>query len=186
MKRFTVSVVALALMIYLIRVDGGVAQEKSQNEVRVQKQSSNVRAVQAGGKGTEQAAKNARPVRHGRGFVDANGDGYNDNAPDADGDGIPNGLDPDYTGPKIRAGRGARGFVDLDGDGINDNAMDADGDGIPNGRDPDYVRPADGTGTRRAFGRAGYGKAVNPGMLGTGTCKGTGPKGQMGRKGRSK
>lgn len=29
-------------------------------------------------------------------FIDLNGDGFNDNAPDHDGDGIPNGLDPDY------------------------------------------------------------------------------------------
>ncbi len=29
-------------------------------------------------------------------FVDLDGDGFNDNAPDQDGDGIPNGLDPDY------------------------------------------------------------------------------------------
>ena len=32
----------------------------------------------------------------GPNFVDLNGDGFNDNAPDHDGDGIPNGLDPDY------------------------------------------------------------------------------------------
>jgi hypothetical protein len=32
----------------------------------------------------------------GKNFVDLNGDGINDNAPDADGDGIPNGLDPDW------------------------------------------------------------------------------------------
>jgi len=29
-------------------------------------------------------------------FVDLNGDGFNDNAPDHDGDGIPNGLDADW------------------------------------------------------------------------------------------
>jgi hypothetical protein len=29
-------------------------------------------------------------------FIDLNGDGFNDNAPDHDGDGIPNGLDPDW------------------------------------------------------------------------------------------
>jgi hypothetical protein len=34
------------------------------------------------------------------GFVDENGDGFNDLAPDADGDGIPNGLDPDYVPPQ--------------------------------------------------------------------------------------
>ena len=52
-----------------------------------------------------------------KGFVDEDGDGYNDNAPDHDGDGIPNGLDPDY-----KQGDRKKGFVDLDGDGINDNA----------------------------------------------------------------
>lgn len=51
------------------------------------------------------------------GFVDKDGDGYNDNAPDHDGDGIPNGLDPDY-----KRGDRKKGFIDLDGDGINDNA----------------------------------------------------------------
>ena len=58
------------------------------------------------------------PANHGKGFVDKNGDGYNDNAPDDDGDGIPNGLDPDYQGAKMQKGK----FIDLDGDGINDNA----------------------------------------------------------------
>lgn len=33
---------------------------------------------------------------NGKNFVDLNGDGINDNAPDHDGDGIPNGLDPDW------------------------------------------------------------------------------------------
>lgn len=67
---------------------------------------------------TAQAKDPNPPVKQGKGFVDKNGDGYNDNAPDDDGDGIPNGLDPDYTGPKLQRNK----FVDLDGDGINDNA----------------------------------------------------------------
>lgn len=37
-------------------------------------------------------------------FVDEDGDGYNDLAPDADGDGIPNGQDPDYVKPEDGAG----------------------------------------------------------------------------------
>ena len=32
----------------------------------------------------------------GTNFIDLNGDGFNDNAPDHDNDGIPNGLDADY------------------------------------------------------------------------------------------
>jgi hypothetical protein len=51
----------------------------------------------------------------GRNFVDANGDGYNDNAPDHDGDGIPNGLDPDYLKLKKRK-NAACGFIDSNGD----------------------------------------------------------------------
>ena len=49
-------------------------------------------------------------------FVDLDGDGFNDNAPDHDGDGIPNGLDPDWQKQQNK-------FVDLDGDGINDNSF---------------------------------------------------------------
>lgn len=76
---------------------------------------------------TDQQSKgqvqNQNQIQHGPRFVDEDGDGYNDNAPDHDGDGIPNGLDPDYTGPQMRKGSGQKGFVDLDGDGINDNIM---------------------------------------------------------------
>ena len=35
-------------------------------------------------------------IVHGPNFVDENGDGFHDLAPDADGDGIPNGMDEDY------------------------------------------------------------------------------------------
>ncbi len=75
---------------------------------------------------------------HGPGFIDADGDGVNDRARDDDGDGIPNGRDPDFD----RQGRGGRGqgFIDADGDGINDMRQDADGDGIVNGMDSDYLR----------------------------------------------
>lgn len=84
------------------------------------------------------------PVKHGKGFVDKNGDGYNDNAPDDDGDGIPNGIDPDYKGPKFQRNK----FVDLDGDGINDNAGKGKRAGKsgygPGGKN---IEPKDGAGT---------------------------------------
>ena len=55
-------------------------------------------------------------------FVDEDGDGYNDNAPDHDGDGIPNSLDADWIKLQKEAKKKeARRFVDLDGDGIDDN-----------------------------------------------------------------
>ena len=107
--------------------------------------------------------------QHGRAFVDENGDGFNDNAPDHDGDGIPNGQDPDYS--RSGLGRG-RGFIDADGDGINDYAQDADGDGIPNGRDDDYVRPMDGSG-RKAWHKYQHGRLGN-GFGRYGDCSGFG------------
>ncbi len=62
------------------------------------------------------------------GFIDRNGDGYNDNfdqLADSDGDEIPNYLDPGFTG-----------FTDSNADGVND-AMDKDLDGVPNNLDRD-------------------------------------------------
>ncbi|MEJ2545700.1 MAG: hypothetical protein P8Y99_16675, partial [Calditrichaceae bacterium] len=139
------------------------------------------------------ATKTQTKARKITGFVDENGDGYNDNAPDHDGDGIPNGRDEDYDGAKARKGNVNKGFVDADGDGINDNAVDSDGDGIPNGQDPDYVKPQDGTGQKNrnqnAKGKASKNAVKNAGQgsgIGTGTdnCDGTGPKGNAKGKGR--
>ena len=79
-------------------------------------------------------------------FVDEDGDGMNDLAPDHDGDGISNHLDEDYAGPvgdrwvNHHGGRMTVMFVDEDGDGINDLAPDDDGDGIINHLDEDHVR----------------------------------------------
>lgn len=131
------------------------------------------------GVNTPASAQNAG---HGAGFVDENGDGYNDNAPDADGDGIPNGMDDDYV-PTNPENSKRNGFIDEDGDGINDRLQDADGDGIPNCEDPDWVKPEDGTGSK--FGQQGGkmgkgGKRLGGGSgtgTGTGDCDGTGPKG---------
>ena len=63
---------------------------------------------------------NNKNAKRGKYFIDKDGDGYNDNAPDRDGDGIPNGLDPDYLKIKKR-GSSNLPYIDLDGDGINDN-----------------------------------------------------------------
>jgi hypothetical protein len=41
----------------------------------------------------------------GKHFVDKNGDGYNDNAPDTDGDGIPNCLDSDFKKSMMHKGK---------------------------------------------------------------------------------
>ncbi len=104
------------------------------------------------------AQEDAKAKTATKGFVDKNKDGVNDNAPDHDGDGIPNGKDPDWQ--KIRPEKKGRGFADENGDGVNDNAKDDDGDGIPNGKDPDWERPKDGTGQKAAnkMQKAGKGK----------------------------
>jgi hypothetical protein len=69
---------------------------------------------------TKDPEKKEQTDNHKQHFIDKDGDGYNDNAPDHDGDGIPNGLDPDWQKLQKERKRQRR-FVDLDGDGINDN-----------------------------------------------------------------
>lgn len=65
---------------------------------------------------------NETKKNHNQVFVDDDGDGYNDNAPDHDGDGIPNALDADWIKLKKEQQKNKKHrFVDLDGDGIDDN-----------------------------------------------------------------
>lgn len=85
-------------------------------------------------------------------FIDEDGDGFNDLAPDADGDGIPNGLDEDFvkpadgTGSMIRWGQGGELMFKAFGDAagqymkMNGNRYGL-GDGTGTGEGP-----ADGTG----------------------------------------
>ena len=88
------------------------------------------------------------------GFLDENGDGFNDLAPDADGDGIPNGVDPDYappmdgTGYRLNAdtGCGDDGFMYRENLRWKHRTVSAGfgpGDGTGYGRGNG---PADGTG----------------------------------------
>lgn len=66
-------------------------------------------------------SKDQQTGPHAHEFIDEDGDGYNDNAPDHDGDGIPNGLDPDYQKLKAKIEQAKKKkYIDLDGDGIND------------------------------------------------------------------
>ncbi len=135
---------------------------------------------------------------HGSRFIDVNGDGYRDNAPDLDGDGIPNGRDKDYV--KNRGGNGQKGFLDLNSDGINDRLEDSDGNGIADGKESRYSNrygengqmykngegsrrgnmwgPNDGTGNKGIGPQNGTG--YGPGG-GSGSCNGNGPK-RGGRK----
>ncbi len=101
-----------------------------------------------------------------KGFVDANGDGINDNAIDSDGDGIINCLDPDYARPMDGTGRKL-----MKG---NASKLGKGGFGPANGTGNNGVGPKDGT---------GYGAITSTGT-GTGICDGTGPKGNARRGGR--
>jgi hypothetical protein len=78
-------------------------------------------------------------IEHNQRFIDNDGDGYNDNAPDHDGDGIPNGLDPDWQKLKKRQ-RNRQRFVDLDGDGINDNIQTEQGSENNENQNPNKER----------------------------------------------
>jgi hypothetical protein len=204
MNSFKLTLTALSAALILGTNTAVFAQENESNGKQEQTKAMEQNKVQAG-KADQDAAKNQTMAQekntnqygkqvkalHGSRFQDANGDGINDNAPDHDGDGIPNGKDADYQGSKKRAGNGKGGFVDANGDGINDNAEDWDNDGIPNGQDPDFERPQDGSGAQHQYGKmsrnqnsgnqSGSGKAgIGPGNgsgTGTGTCDGTGPKG---------
>jgi hypothetical protein len=184
------------------------SQIKKQSKVKQQVQTKEKTANKAGVKTMTQArVQNGKMLKHQVKFVDNDGDGFNDNAPDHDGDGIPNGQDADYDGAKARSGNGKRGFVDEDGDGINDNAQDWDGDGIPNGQDPDFEKPQDGSGQQNQYrhgnrtqtskggfgpgdgsGKSGNGPKDGTGFgpgTGSGDCDGTGPK-SSGQKSGSK
>ena len=75
------------------------------------------------------AQQKQRKHKNAKVFIDADGDGYNDNAPDHDGDGIPNGLDPDWTKGQNRK----MNYLDADGDGINDLLQNNDQTEFQNG-----------------------------------------------------
>lgn len=81
--------------------------------------------VRAGQKVAQQQTEQTKQQQQK--FVDEDGDGYNDNAPDHDGDGIPNRLDPDWK--KLQKKKNKVPFVDLDGDGVNDNIQESGGNG---------------------------------------------------------
>ena len=91
-------------------------------------------------------------------FLDENGDGINDLAPDSDGDGIPNGMDDDY----VRAADGS-GYGPGAGDGTGAGRF---GQGARSGRGG--FGPGDGIGNLQAGPRAAA-------EFSSGDCIGDGP-----------
>ena len=123
----------------------------------------------------------------GSNFVDLNGDGFNDNAPDHDMDGIPNGLDDDYI-------KNAQ-----DGDGYQKGKL---------GENPEQgmvqnktmtmtqkfnrLQTFNGSMFQKRIGTlggmngsgAGICDGTGGGTVGTGICDGTGPNGPQKRGGK--
>jgi len=96
----------------------------------------------------------------GKGFIDLNSDGINDNAIDSDGDGVPNCIDPDIVRQQNRNENQYNFWYRYN---YKNNFAHSYGYGPGDGTGNSGLGPRDGTG----FG---------PGQ-GTGTCDGTGPKG---------
>jgi hypothetical protein len=172
-------------------------QAKAQEKAKVQTE------LKAKGEARQNQLQTKSTFRHGYriAFIDENGDGINDLAKDADGDGIPNGQDPDWvkpadgTGYKEQRGRAKdtlTAAAEAKAGHAYQLARDDDGDGIPNGQDPDWVKPADGTGYmgQRQNDKASFAKgSFRTGLqgaaraTGAGVCDGTGPKGNAKKKG---
>ncbi len=77
-------------------------------------------------------------------YIDENGDGFNDLAPDADGDGIPNGMDEDYVPPADGEGN-QYGAGNGSGNGTGDCDGSGGGSGGHWGNDEQGNGPGDGT-----------------------------------------
>lgn len=154
---------ALAVGFLLVGLAFAVAQEKTQEQAQAKAQ------VKAQLKAQNKVqTKAAFRYRNETRFVDENGDGINDLARDADGDGIPNGQDPDWTKP-------------LDGSGYKDqNRIGRPGETVmTQGQKAGKV-------TKSNFGKGSFrtGMTAAGRTTGTGICDGTGPKGSAQRKGR--
>ena len=116
-----------------------------------------------------------------RDFVDNDGDGFNDLAPDHDGDGIPNGQDEDYIRPQDGSGnKFGNGGNTRDDENMfqhwyrhMNKWLNGGQDGLGGGGQGKGYGPGDGTGNGGDGPRDGSGNG--PG--GDGDCDGDGPHG---------
>jgi hypothetical protein len=145
----------LAITVGILMIGLVFAAAQDQTSTKSQEKAQIKTGLKAEG-ATQQNKVQAKPeFRHRNriAFIDEDGDGINDRAKDHDGDGVPNGQDPDWvkpgdgTGTKAQNKKGASGAAAGTAAGYAYQLVrDDDGDGVPNGQDPDWVKPEDGSG----------------------------------------
>jgi hypothetical protein len=123
----------------------------------------------------------------GKNFVDLDGDGFNDNAPDHDADGIPNGLDPEYIkGAQDGTGYQNGSLGENKGEGMAQNKT------MTKSQKFSRIQTQSGSMFQKRLGAQGGMNGSGTGICdgtgdggsGTGICDGTGPKGTQNRGGK--
>jgi hypothetical protein len=164
MRKLTALAVGFLLVGFVFATAQEKTQEKSQANAQVKTQ------LEAKGEAQQNKVQTKSELRHRNrvSFIDENGDGINDLAKDADGDGIPNGQDPDWTKPEDGTGYKEQNRV-------GQPAAEEMTQGQRSGK---VVKSSFGKGSFRQ-GTMAAGRTT-----GTGACDGTGPKGTAKKKGR--
>ena len=124
---------------------------------------------------------------NGTNFVDLNGDGFNDNAPDHDDDGIPNGLDEDYIkNPQDGSGYQKGKPGEDAGSGMAQNKTKTKSQKFNRLQASNGNLHQNRVGAQGSMNGSGAGvcDGSGGGAAGTGVCDGTGPHGNKtcGRK----
>jgi len=161
MKKITALAVGLLVFGFAFAAARDKTQSQEQAQVKAQTKAQTKTAVQ-----TQTKSEFSHQYRIA--FIDENGDGINDLAKDADGDGIPNGQDPDWVKPQD-----GTGYQEQHKNGQSDKA------GMGQGR-------KSGQSAKASFGKGSFRTGMQGAgrTTGAGVCDGTGPKGTAQRKGR--
>ncbi len=145
-----VTIVALTIFAFVSAVYLFSQEVPAKNEVKVKTENS--------AETTTIQVQESLAYGYGHGFIDEDGDGINDYARDDDGDGIPNGQDPDYQKP-----------------------MDGTGNRFMYGKNGERGNRSTTTSTVVS---SDFSNFYNwGGSYGTGVCDGTGPHGKAQRGG---